>query len=361
MFHVEQVGHLKSELLKKIASLQLQKDNLQYPSGLFTSQRFLPILKYCREDNNVFCSASIAFVLSEIIHHFSQQEQLIIRSIHDKVCVNYPLYKNNMGGLTYNYWQTTPSKHFPNGKLLHRFRHFQIPDDIDVTSLIGLTTNQKKETIYELKMRLEAGANLSQKNVTVIHPRYRNLKAYSTFFVDKMPLELDFAVLCNTLTWVFKSGLQLSEQDIDSLLYLSICISSGDFWNKPKEISMSYPTTPLLLYHLARLMYSQKIDLLEAHKHNLIEKASNLLQETNNVLEKTLISSSLLKWGERPQWTFSRETRFNHTEYFYVANMVAPFGNYALNKLFPTKLFIKYRCEALNMTLALENICLANC
>ena len=66
--------------------------------------------------------------------------QQLIDTMTDKATATYPSYRNNEGYPLYNFWVNVPeARFFPNGLLLHRFRQFHLPEDIDTTAYIYLT------------------------------------------------------------------------------------------------------------------------------------------------------------------------------------------------------------------------------
>ena len=174
------------ELIKKIAHLQDTANRKYFPEGIFESYRSNKYLRYRRPDTNVFFTAITVFTLNNIKENLSLESQKLIEKITEKAVKNYDLFKNKDGLNTYNFFQTNPSKHFPNGNILHRFNHFKIPDDIDDTAMIYLTKPHSQEEAKWLQDKLITHSNLYKQQIKNTFPEYQNLKAYSTWFGKNM-------------------------------------------------------------------------------------------------------------------------------------------------------------------------------
>lgn len=195
--------HTISNLLRKIAGLQ-SKGGHHFQAGIFPSYRYHPHLPYQRPDNNIFFTASIAFILQSLQNKLSTDDQAIASSIVEKAIACYPAYQNKDGLRTYNFWQNHPPQHFPYGQLMSKLDHFLIPDDIDDTAMVYLTTDPAPHELHWLKAKLDQHANLSYRMNLTTPRKYRHLKAYSTFFGKKMGIQFDFCALCNLMSLIFK-------------------------------------------------------------------------------------------------------------------------------------------------------------
>ncbi|MCH5683259.1 hypothetical protein LWM68_02585 [Niabella sp. W65] len=56
-----------------------------------------------------------------------------------KAIANYYRYQNKDGRPVYNFWQTNPSRHFPNSRYFSRRKKYIIPDDLDDTAILYLS------------------------------------------------------------------------------------------------------------------------------------------------------------------------------------------------------------------------------
>ena len=176
-------------LIERIALCQSRGDKF-FPEGIFPSYRQNNYLFYKRPDTNIFYTATIVFILNQIKHKVSEKSQTIIKEITEKAIKNYPDFQNKDGLKTYNFWQTKPSKHFPNGFIFRHLDHFRIPDDIDDTSLVYLTLPQSKKDVIWLKEKLKLHTVPSLGVGGAV---------YSTWFGKNMPIEFDVCALCNLM------------------------------------------------------------------------------------------------------------------------------------------------------------------
>ena len=345
------------EILLKISELQSTGDK-NYASGLFPSQRFHLYLPFEREDNNIFFSASIAFILQNLWHKLSEEEQKLADEICRKVVANYLDYKNKDGLDTYNFWRTDGSPHFPNGKILSRVNKVRIPDDADDTSLIYLTSNPSREKVLWLKEKLVQHANLSKKQIANTFPEYKNLKAYSTFFGNNMFIEFDVCVLCNILYFVFQNKLELNQHDYDSISFICSVIEKEQFLEKPFYASHSYPSVPVILYHVARLLEKFEVPRLSEIKNKIVADLQLLLEKEKDKMNRVILSTSLMRLGSlipnpSPMERGAEQERFS----FFHAGLLTAFENPITYKLAGNSLFhLKYKCEAHRHALILENI-----
>src|SRR5205085_4352307 len=70
--------------------------------------------------------------------------------------------------------------------------------------------------------------------------------------------------------------------------------------SQPVYASPYYTRTSIILYHVARLMSIKKISELEKLKLKLVADAANEFAHSNNLMEKIILSSAILKWGYNP-------------------------------------------------------------
>lgn len=257
------------DLIQKIASLQDSADQKYFPEGIFESYRSNQFWRYYRPDTNVFFTAITVFTLNNIKDKLSPKSQLLVEKITQKAQKAYPLFKNKEGLNTYNFFQTNPSQHFPHGNILHRFNYFKIPDDIDDTALIYLTTQQPQEEANWLKNKLIQHSNLYKKQVKNTFPEYKNLKAYSTWFGKNMYIEFDICALSNMLYCLLSYNLELDKHGQDSVQYIQQTILSNQYIEQPFRVAHQYARTPLIMYHVMRLMNKFHIPALEICREKL--------------------------------------------------------------------------------------------
>ena len=280
--------------------------HLQDTSGLFPSVRHNPTLGYRRTDTNVFFTAVTVFTLQNLRAAVSDESGKLIDQINERAQAAYPLFQNKDGLATYNFWPTRPSQHFPNGYVFRHLDHFRIPDDIDDTAMVYLTTPRTSDEQRWLKTKLTQHANRSQTDVGAVrqikntYPDYRHLHAYSTWFGKKMPIDFDACALSNLLYWVYANELPLNQHDTNSLTYLRDIVQSGRYWTEPFRCAPHYARTALIIYHLARLIATFAPSELDAIRPVLLTDARRLLNTATNRIEQLMLATSLLQLGERP-------------------------------------------------------------
>ncbi len=347
-------------LLLELQTLQSRGDSI-YPKGVFPSQRYHPFLPYKREDDNLFFTASVVHILQGLDGHYSPSEKVLLDKMVADAKSSFQLFQNKDGLNTYNFWQTKPSRHFPNGLLMHRFKHFQIPDDVDDTALVYLTENASKERVDKLREKLKKHANLAYKRAFNPLENYRDLKCYSTFFGEKMYIEFDICVLSNLMRMIlthFKDD--LNEFDHDTLTFITEAIVNDEYKTLPFYSAPNYPTTELILYHVSRLIpllpseYKTKIEAkIEADIQSLLKYASGM---NKVMLENAALKLNLkIESNEATSVDVLNEKSF----FFFHAGMITAFENRVAQKLANNNFFhLRYTSKALNRALLIENMVL---
>ncbi|HXL57166.1 MAG TPA: hypothetical protein VN958_12960, partial [Chitinophagaceae bacterium] len=188
-----------------------------------------------------------------------------------------------------------------------------------------------------------------------------------TWFGKKFPVVFDVSVLCNILSFVQTYKLQLTKADSASLEVIIQTIKNNYHITQPVYASPYYGKTSIILYHIARLMSIKKIPGLEELKVKLITDAVKELAHSNNIPERIILSSAILKWGYiPPQFQLPAiddiESKIEKNDFcFFVGNIPSYFHDrfrkYATNK--NIGLFYHY-CPAWNDVLLLEYLVLRN-
>ena len=279
---------------------------LQNPSGLFPSVRYNPTLGYRRADTNVFFTAVTVFTLQNLRAMVSAESGRLIDQMGERARAGYSNFQNKDGLATYNFWPTRPSQHFPNGHVFHRFSHFRIPDDIDDTAMVYLTSSRTPDEISWLKTKLTQHANRSQtptgavRQIKNTYADYRDLRAYSTWFGKAMPIDFDACALSNLLYWIYANALPHNHHDADSLTYLRDIVLSGRYRTAPFRCAPHYARASLIIYHLTRLTAAFAPPELDATRSVLLADARRLLATATNRIEQVVLATSLLRLGEQP-------------------------------------------------------------
>jgi hypothetical protein len=273
-----------------------------------------------------------------------------------KVISNYPRYRHYADASTYNFWQNHPNGHFPNGWLLKKMLFFALPADTDDTSLIYLTSSQKKELV-RIKEKLEAHYAPGTPVSPLTLPAYTDLSAYPTFLGKKMKRELDVCVICNVLYLVFENRLPLSKTDLDSIEFIRRVLHRRDYRTHAFYVSPNYGSSAVILYHIARLVGSFKTVELSDLGTSLTACLTSELRDAGSFMETLLIKISLLRLGiiTSPLTAPGDWDGEFRNFYFFQAGMLSGFQKAGLNKLARNPFFhLKYRCKAYYWTLWLE-------
>lgn len=351
---------LEDEIIKKIEEIQLLANPKYWKPGIFPNYRFNKFWFYRRNDNSIFYTASIVYILQEIMPKLSGKNQQIAKNIINKAIANYPDYQNKDGLEIYNFYPTKPSKHFAYGLIFRYFKHFQLPDDSDDTALIYLTNiPQKKEGLW-LQKKLSFHANAPHKTRAGISEANRNLPAFSTWFGKSMPIEFDTVVHSNILYTLLNYNVELNENSLASWEYIKKSIISNDYQFNPFIVSHNYANSIVIAYHVTKLISKFSLPEDEIVRKNIQDFL--LVQNSNknlNLIEKAMVITSLskLKVNFEPQ-EFGYEVFNVAKKYsFFLAGMLSAFHYKTLQKLAAFRFFhIRWQCEAHSLTLLLEAI-----
>lgn len=339
-------------LLQFIYNEQVTGKSKHFPIGVFRSFRENKQLGYCRSDDNIFGTASTVFVLNQLLNYLSTDQQELVHKITKQARSAYRFYQNKDGLATYNFWKT--NGHFPNGLFFRHFKHFKLPDDIDDTALIYLTSaDVSEETMLWLKEKLTQHTGTMQP------------APYSTWFGKTMPIEHDVCALCNLMYWIFENNLPLNAHDEATLLLLKNTILSGNFLKNPFRVARHYATVPLIVYHYTRLLDKFKIPQLDGCAFELERVIYDLLETERNAMNRVLLETSLLKLKkEKIDVKFSPTivSKKDFTEFYsFIGALLAPYSGRFLGRFAAKKnTQINWKCEAHQAALLLENILLKN-
>ena len=351
---------LLETIIEKIAALQSKGDKY-FDEGLFPASRTNRLIGYHRPDTTVFFTAVIIFTLQKLKPSLSPKSQKLVEEIVCKGIQNYPQFQNKDGLKTYNFWKTKPSKHFPNGYLFRRFEHFRIPDDIDDTAMIYLTSSPTEKELGWLKQKLSLHANLSKQQIKNTYPEYRSLKVYSTWFGKNMYIEFDACVLANMLYCIYEYQLPINQHDKDSLAYIRSVVETNRYLLEPFRCAHQYPRSVPIIYHIARLMGAFDIEELEPIRTKLIEDTQNLLLSAPPIMDEMVLKISLMRLGIKPA-PLSRIPTSNEDFkgfYFFIAGLLTAYENPLLYRLSISPLVqMRWECEAHCWTLVAEYLSL---
>lgn len=312
---------------------------------LFPSFRSNTKWGYKRADTNIFASLSVLFVLETNKNNFPRG---YYENLRQKVLMALPKYENMHGVSTYNFWETRPTKHFPNGYILGKLKHFKLPDDIDDTALAFLLKGESEEQVKTLRKQVIHHSKPFEPSQSF---------AYNTWFGENMPYETDVCAVTNLMFLFQKVDLEPDQRDVATLTFLAQVIADGEYLEKPFQYARHYGSAPLIIYHLARLIGSFHIPVLESQRELLIEQANTCFENATKEIDRVLLQSSLLKLGF--QFDFELDLKKIDRESFYpfIGAPFAPFKNALSRKLASKKwVIINWECEALAWAYCLENL-----
>lgn len=340
-------------VLQRLAELQ-STGSFEVPSGVFPSFRlsFLSLLK--RKDDNIFFTALILFTLSAHRSVMTVEEKNLYDSIREKALAAFSLYTSSPEGLRlYNFWQKKANAHFPGGNVLHRFKYFKLPDDIDDTALVWLVGGYTTDEIVALKNKVKEHAAYSKRIPYHVPVAYKGLKLYSSWFGKNMPIEVDACVVSNLLYLFLESKQDLNEWDEDNLSFLRKVIHSGDYLHHPFRISPNYAHPVIIYYHLVRLVArfpaSFSSEKAALYRHFEVLKALTL----PSMLQFALASSALRL--EIPSKNIPLTGKTCTKNIWFRAGMMSTWENPLSHRLAPLPLFhLTFDCEAFALALKAE-------
>lgn len=286
-------------LLDRIETQQLKQNNYFldgiFPSYINASRKF----KTKKKDNTIFYNALVAYTLKENYNKFSPEQKIICDSIIAR-SVKASVHFKNKNRNTYNFWRTDTATKFHYSWWLPIFEGKKsLPDDMDDAVLCLIMNAENKDSAEALHRLMQSYIN-SKPPLKTTYKVYKNDSVYSTWFGKKFPVVFDVSVMCNVLSFVQQNNLQWTKADSASLQYIIKTIERNDIIKHPSFVSPYYGNTSIILYHIARLMSIKPINELENIKPQLVAIANQYLQSSDNMFEKIMLSSALIKWNEKP-------------------------------------------------------------
>lgn len=336
-----------------------------FADGLLPAYRYNRYWYYQRPDPNLFFTAISVFTLQQTLPDLSPAEQALASAIIDRARPAYAHFRNKDGLTTYNFYATNPSRHFPHGWLMHRFRHFQLPDDIDDTAMVYLTcrggpAQPSPDDLAFLTKKLALHANGSQLAVQNTFSEYRSLRAYSTWFGKAMPIEFDACAMANMLCCVYTYGLPLDAHAQDSLTLLADLISTDRYRTDPFRAAHNYARPAIIAYHMARLMANHDPEILRPVRTKLITDMRIDFGSATHPMEQILWATSLLRLGEKaPDVPLDDIEAHFHDFSFFIAGMLSAYEQPWLYRWAHHPFWhIRWRCDAHCRVLLLEYLVL---
>jgi len=281
-----------------IANEQVIQTGKDFYAGMFPSYRECGGSPHnYQPDNNIFYTAVGVFALKNMLPYLSGLNRQKAEQIIAKATAIYPLYRNKFGLPFYSFW-ANKDRIMPHTYIFQYLKGvFGQSEDSDdsVMALMGLDNNDSDN--IALKNRMIATSNLNHKRIIATYKRYKDIPAYSTWLGYRMPVDFDFGVHCNILYFVLEKKLPLVKQDSATIYLLQQMIANRDYIKSPVYISPYYVRTPVLLYHIARLMGRFTIPQLELYKGQIVADINQQLITCHNVMDQIILRTSLLRLG----------------------------------------------------------------
>jgi hypothetical protein len=357
-------------LLLNIQSMQVKQDG-EFYAGEFPSYRECGGAPHnFQPDNNIFYTAVTAFALRNMLPYLNEADKQIAQNIIANIQKIYPLYRNKHGYPYYGFWATNdpimPHTYFY--KYLKQV--FGQGEDADDTVMILMTDNSSNADVLALKKRMEAVANLSSPKRKIIstYRKYKNIPAYSTYLGSRTTPDFDFAVQCNILYFVLDKHLPFVKQDSATLQLITEMVRNREYLKAPIYVSPYYVRSSILIYHIVRLLTAFNIPELNVYKQQLIDDAEREFDISTNVMDKILLSTSLMKLGVyeneylAPFESINEFEKSNQQQFVFFQARAAysyptPFKQMGLHFSYINYYFY---CPAYYKTLWLENLVLSN-
>ena len=353
------------KLFQSLLNKQQLEDNF-FKRGSFTSFRQYAKKEYLEADNNVFYTALISYTLNHLKPYLTVDEEIVVDTITNRAKKVFENYRNAKGRLSYNFWPTTNGKiFFPNNSFLSLFKNsLALPDDLDDTGIILSSMNLSDSIASIAHQIMQQFVNNKSRTIKNTYQKYSKYKAYSTWYGEKMPIDFDFGVHCNILSFVNQYNLQWSSADSATYQLILKMIDDKLYLTNPEFISPYYDKSSILLYHIARLMQTKNLPELELKRKQFIAEARELYTKSNSTLEKIILQTCLLKWNDDVELTKQPEIHqlddLYTTEFVYYTGHLFAHLNYSVktiaNQLAITQ--FKWFSSAFNDCLLLENLVL---
>jgi hypothetical protein len=355
-----------TQLLQKLEDLQI-KENGIFPKGAFPSFRmYTPNKIRYKADVNPFFTGLVAFTLQHLMPDLTPSQQLQAKRIIEKAKSVYPKFKNRKypERNTYNFWPTDTVQIYPNGGWLNLFNKPQaLADDLDDTVILLLAQNVDDSIANKVHDFMQLYRNGLKKKANTIVEKYQGIEAYSTWFGDKMPIELDVCVQANALYFVQYYHMLWSSTDSATLKLITNVIRDKEYISGANHLSPQYVRPSVLLYHFSRLMALKPIPELETLKPSLVEETEKLLKDSDLFMDQVLLSTSLLRWGVQPPNLAPHKTKGLATLIeddnfaFFINNMGSMLPNSIKDEVYKLgALRFSYHCPGYNYLLLLENL-----
>lgn len=349
-----------NQLVREIEQEQMEQQG-QFVDGMFYSYRkFAGYPQKTTADENVFFTAVLAFALKNMSPKLSNSNSAICKRIIERAATSYPHFQNKDKLPIYFFWHKGYPV-MPHSNIIAKTgKKIAVSEDQDDTVMIFMTSSQTDSTLKLAKQMMDAASNGKRRFTNTTYKKYKRLPAHTTYFGRNMLSDFDFAVHCNIVYFLLEKRLPLNNIDSATIFLLQQMIKNRDYVKDPTYISPYYVHTPILLYHVARLMGRFKIPGFEAFKPQLIADIKTELKKSTNIMTDIILSTSLLRLGgdaaPLPLQDIDQFKRSNQDQFvFYQARAAILFPN-PFKRLFLDFSMLQYHyyCPAYNKALLLE-------
>jgi hypothetical protein len=353
---------LINQLVKEIAAMQYTAEGkYNFHKGMFYSykkwagypQRYSP-------DNNIFYTGIIAFALQNMLPKLSDNNQKVAKDIIVKAASAYHHYQNKKGLPSYYFWQGGKPI-MPNTYFVHKLSdQVATSEDVDDSVMLLMTMDAPDTTIQRLRLVMDSVANGKLRRIKNTYNKYKNLPAHTTYLGQKMRVDFDMSVHCNVLYFLLENKVRFNRYDSATLEIVTQMVQNREYLKDPKFVAPYYVNTPVILYHVARLMGKFDIPALQPYRQQIVADIRSAMQTTDNIMDDVILSTSLLRLGEKPaRLPITSMQDFNNSNQqqfvFYQARAASQLGN-PFKRLLLNFSMLNYHffCPAYNKVLLLE-------
>ena len=342
------------QLLNSIASSQETTDP---DRGLFLSDRYHQYFPIRRTDNNLFFTSSILLILDLISDRLNSDEKSVVESIRSNALPAFESFCKKGDTEHYNFWKTGKNKHFPGTVILNKLKFFQLPFDLDSSSVTYMVQQRSSSEVKALQQKMVSHANVIKGRNKTSLKKYQDLPLYSSWFGEKMPIEIDLCVICNILTLILSSNVELNDCDHACIELIESVITEAEYFDHAFVLSPAYPNPIVILYHLSRLFSVSESTFNSTSKEKLIRDLQQVKSITMLPFEKILIENSIAKLTRK---NISRDENLLNSvkgiRYpWFTAGFLSAFSSTLLKKLAPSPIFhMKFNCVSFNNTVVFE-------
>ncbi len=353
---------LINQLVKEIAAMQYTSEGKYgfHPGMFYSYKKWAGQPNRYSPDNNIFYTGIVAFALQNMLPFLNEENKLISKSIIAKAAGSYHFYQNKKNLPSYFFWQDGKPI-MPNTLFVYKLSNLiATSEDVDDSVMLLMTMQSADSSVQRLKLVMDSVANGKIRRIKNTYKKYKSLPAHTTYLGKKMRVDFDMAVHCNVLYFLLEKKLPFNKNDSATLQIVTGMVANREYMTDPKFIAPYYITSPVILYHLTRLMGKFKIPVLEGYHEQLVADINLLLAKSNNIMDDIILSTSLVRLGRSaPPLPINSLQVFNASNQqdfvFYQARAASqlsnPFKRMLLNF---NMLNYHFFCPAYNKVLLLE-------